>query len=297
MHSEGKAPGTQDGERPEDNNSGNTLPQAAHQGNPRLAETLRRIRCKIFVMSGKGGVGKSSVTVNLAAALASLGLKVGVLDVDLHGPSVPGLLGIKNKKNQVSNGMIAPVSFSGNLKIISIDTLIEDNDQAVIWRGPKKAAAIQQFIAEADWGELDFLVIDSPPGTGDEHLTILRMIPDALCLVVTTPQEVALADVRKALNFLRRLKARVLGIVENMSAFPCPHCGKEIALFKPNGGLELALGQNLPFLGAIPLDPAASEAAERGVPAVLMDNGGPSKAAFFALAENVRNAALRFCTE
>ena len=274
------------------------LPQAKHQENESLAQALGGMRYKIFVMSGKGGVGKSSVTVNLAAALADLGFKTGILDVDIHGPSVPRLLGIaEGQVSRVENDRIVPLKVRENLSVLSLDTLMPERDQAIIWRGPKKAGAIQQLVGEAAWGDLDFLVIDSPPGTGDEHLTILRMIPDALCLVVTTPAQVALADVRKAINFLQVLESNVLGVVENMSAFPCPHCGEKIELYGADGGLELARKYGLPFLGAIPLDPAASEAADKGIPAVLMQGNSPAKAAFFALAESVKSASFSFSSK
>lgn len=277
---------------------GASLPRAHHQENEALAEALRKMRYKIFVMSGKGGVGKSSVTVNLAAALAELGFKTGILDVDIHGPSVPRLLGVaEGSVSHVENDKIVPLKVRENLSVLSLDTLMPERDQAIIWRGPKKAGAIQQLIGEAAWGELDFLIIDSPPGTGDEHLTILQMIPDALCLVVTTPAQVALADVRKAINFLQVLKARILGVVENMSAFPCPHCGETIKLYGADGGLELARKYGLAFLGSIPLDPAASKAAEQGVPAVLMPEPSPGKSAFFALAESVKNVSSGFSSK
>lgn len=279
-----------------DQTPGMQLPLAAHQEDPQLTRALKRIKNKIFVVSGKGGVGKSSVTVNLAAAIASLGCTVGILDVDLHGPSVPGLLGIAEANHAtVRDGKIRPVEAGPNLKVISVDTLLQDRKQAVVWRGPKKSGAIRQFIADVDWGDLDFMFIDSPPGTGDEHLTVLKLIPDARSLVVTTPQEVALADVRKAVNFLKMLNAPILGVVENMSAFACPHCGGRIDLFQPDGGLELAREFALPFLGAIPLDPAAARAADKGVPAVLLPEAGPAKSAFFALAESVKNACGAAC--
>lgn len=272
---------------------GQGLPEAQHQGNENLARALRKMRYKIFIMSGKGGVGKSSVTVNLAGALAELGFKTGILDVDIHGPSVPRLLGIEEGNiSHVENDLIMPLKVRENLYVLSLDTLMPERDQAIIWRGPKKAGAIQQLVGEAGWGELDFLLIDSPPGTGDEHLTILQMIPDALCLVVTTPAQVSLADVRKAINFLQVLKARVLGLVENMSAFPCPHCGGKIELYGADGGLELAKKYGMSFLGSIPLDPAASAAADKGVPAVFLEGASPAKSAFFALAESVKNAAF-----
>lgn len=274
---------------------GQGLPQAHHQENKNLAGVLKKIRCKIFVMSGKGGVGKSSVTVNLGVALAEMGFNTGILDVDIHGPSVPRLLGLQEGiVSSVENDQIVPLKARENLKVLSLDTLMPQRDHAIIWRGPKKAGAIQQLIGEAAWGELDYLIIDSPPGTGDEHLSILQMIPDALCLVVTTPAQVALADVRKAIDFLRVLKADVLGVVENMSAFPCPHCSEKIELYGTEGGLELAHKYQLPFLGSIPLDPAASCAADKGVPAVLMEGASPAKSAFYALAGNVRNTALNF---
>lgn len=271
--------------------AGQGLPQAHHQGNDNLANALRKIRHKIFIMSGKGGVGKSSVTVNLGAALAELGFKTGILDVDIHGPSVPRLLGIpEGQVSPVEGERIVPLKVRENLRVLSLDTLMPERDNAIIWRGPKKAGAIQQLIGEAAWDELDFLLIDSPPGTGDEHLTILQMIPDALCLVVTTPAQVSLADVRKAINFLQVLKAKTLGVVENMSAFSCPHCGGKIELYGADGGLELARKYELPFLGSIPLDPAASAAADKGIPAVLLEVNSPAKSAFFALAESVKNA-------
>lgn len=273
--------------------AGMELPIAPHQKNRALNDALKAMRFKIFVMSGKGGVGKSSVTVNLGAALAEMGFKVGIMDVDVHGPSVPRLLGLPDGAvSGVSGGKIVPMRVSDRLAVISMDVLMPDRDSAIIWRGPKKAGAIQQFVSDVDWGELDFFIIDSPPGTGDEHLTILRLVPDALCLMVTTPQEIALADVRKAMSFLRELKAKVLGVVENMSGLSCPHCGGNIDIFKTGGGLELARKYQVPFLGAIPLDPKAAHAADQGRPAVLMDEAGAAKSAFFALAENVKNACL-----
>jgi protein-L-isoaspartate(D-aspartate) O-methyltransferase len=269
------------------------LPLAAREPNLKLAHTLERIRYKIFVMSGKGGVGKSSVTVNLAAALAELGFKVGILDVDLHGPSVPRMLGLDVKKKvAINDGLFTPVEFSQKLKVLSMDILLDDCNKAVIWRGPKKNAAIQQFLAEANWGDLDFLFIDSPPGTGDEHLAVLHLIPEVLCLLVTTPQEIALADVRKTINFLQLAKARILGVIENMGSFSCPHCGVKINLFPPEGAFGMAREYNLSFLGTIPLDPEVARHADKGIPAVLMPEGNPVKTALFALAESVKNASI-----
>ena len=210
-----------------------TIPMTAAMQRKVMSENLKDVRHKLFVMSGKGGVGKSSVTVNLAAALAAQGFNVGILDVDLHGPSVPHLLGSHGfVRVDNEDGKLVPVSCGERLSLISIESFLEDKDAAIIWRGPKKVGAIQQFVADVKWGALDYLLIDSPPGTGDEHMTILDAIPDAKCVVVTTPQEISLADVRKALDFLKVVKADVLGLVENMSGLFCPHCGEEINLFK-----------------------------------------------------------------
>ena len=256
-----------------------------------IAERLKHIKHKIFVMSGKGGVGKSSVTVNLAAALAEKGYRVGILDVDMHGPSVPNLLGLGSGIEMDETNSMIPAAYSERLHVISMDSFLQDRDQAILWRGPKKSSAIRQFLSDVGWGELDFLVIDSPPGTGDEHMTVLKTIPDAECVVVTTPQEISLADVRKAINFLQHAESTVLGVVENMSGLECPHCHKEIDLFKKGGGEELARHYDIPFLGAIPLDPATVVAADQGKPVVLLDHDGPARRAFLALADAVADAA------
>lgn len=255
-----------------------------------LHDNMARVRHKLFVVSGKGGVGKSSVTVNLAAALAGMGLKTGIVDVDLHGPSVPRLLNITGNVMADESGHMTPVGCGENLLVMSMDSLLQDRDSAIIWRGPVKSGVIRQFLTEVDWGDLDVLLIDSPPGTGDEHLTVMDAIPDAKAVVVTTPQEVSLADVRKAVDFLQRVNATILGLVENMSGLTCPHCGGHIDLFRTGGGEALAKQYGLPFLGAIPLDPAAVVAADRGIPAVRMEEDSAAKTAFLALAETVRKA-------
>lgn len=256
-----------------------------------IADRLGHIRHKLFVMSGKGGVGKSSVTVNTAAALARRGFKVGILDVDLHGPSVPNLLGLTSTVEMDPGGeLMLPATYNENLSVISMDSLLQDKDQAILWRGPKKTAAIRQFISDVKWGDLDFLLIDSPPGTGDEHMTVMQSIPDALCVVVTTPQEISLADVRKAINFLQYTNSNVLGVVENMSGLVCPHCHQEIDLFKKGGGEDLAKRYGLKFLGAVPLDPTTVVAADRGVPVVYLESESPAKAAFLQLADAIADA-------
>ena len=257
-----------------------------------IAERLSHIRHKIFVMSGKGGVGKSSVTVNTAAALARRGFRVGILDVDMHGPSVPNLLALSGGVEiDEETRLMLPAVCNENLSVISMDTLLKDKDQAILWRGPKKTSAIRQFIGDVKWGELDFLLIDSPPGTGDEHMTVMQTIPDALCVVVTTPQEISLVDVRKAINFLQYTNSSVLGVVENMSGLVCPHCGKEIELFKKGGGEALAKRYGLRFLGAVPLDPVTVVAADRGVPVVFLEEESAAKAAFLKLADAIAAAA------
>ncbi len=257
-----------------------------------IEQTLSQIKHKIFVMSGKGGVGKSSVTVNTAAALAKKGYKTGILDVDMHGPSVPNLLGLKTSVEvDEASGRMLPAPYDENLSVISMDSLLQDRDQAILWRGPKKSSAIRQFLADVKWGALDYLLIDSPPGTGDEHMTVLKSIPDAACVVVTTPQEISLADVRKAINFLQYADATIMGIVENMSGLVCPNCGTEIDIFKKGGGRELAKTYGLRFLGCIPLDPAAVVAADMGVPVVMLEKDGPAKKAFLDLAEAIIRAS------
>jgi Mrp family chromosome partitioning ATPase len=257
-----------------------------------ISSTLGKIKYKLFIMSGKGGVGKSSVTVNVAAALARLGYKVGIMDVDIHGPSVPRLLGLAGGGMDTDRGnLLVPKRYDDNLSAVSMESLLRDPDQAVLWRGPMKTSAIRQFVSDVNWGELDFLVIDSPPGTGDEHMTVLKTIPDALCVVVTTPQEISLADVRKAVNFLQYAKANILGVVENMSGLICPHCHEEIDLFKKGGGRLLAEKYGLPFLGEVPLDPATVVAADMGKPVVQLETDSPAKKAMIELAKTIARAA------
>ncbi|WP_291319826.1 Mrp/NBP35 family ATP-binding protein [Desulfonatronospira sp.] len=256
-----------------------------------LSSVLSRIRYKIFIMSGKGGVGKSSVAVNLAAALAGEGNRTGLLDVDIHGPSVPRLLGITGLLEVGTQSLMEPKRYNERLSVMSMESLLKDPDQAILWKGPMKTSAIRQFISNVRWGDLDYLVVDSPPGTGDEPMTVLKTIPDALCIVVTTPQEVSLADVRKAVNFLQYAKANILGLVENMSGLACPHCSRDIALFKAGGGRELATRYGIDFLGSIPLDPASIDAAEKGIPVVLSSKPSPAREAHARLAVKVDRAA------
>jgi len=260
--------------------------------NVQIRQTLGDIKHTLFVMSGKGGVGKSSVTVNVAVGLALKGFKVGILDVDIHGPSVPNLLGLSSGLDMDEAGeRLLPATYLPNLHVISMDSLLRDKNTAILWRGPKKTAAIRQFLSDVRWGDLDFLVIDSPPGTGDEHLTILKVIPEALCVMVTTPQEVSLADVRKAINFLQHAHGKILGIVENMSGLSCPNCRHDIPLFKKGGGKALAEQYSIPFLGAVALDPISVVAADAGKPVVLLKEDSIAKRDFLTLADTVAEAA------
>jgi len=229
-----------------------------------LKDSLSRIRNKIMVMSGKGGVGKTSTSVNLAVALARLGYQVGLMDVDLHGPDVPRVLGLMGMIGLSPNNKLAPMPFNDNLKVVSIESLTTSKDDAIIWRGPIKFSAIRQFIADVDWGKLDFLIIDAPPGTGDEPLTVAQTIPDAKAVIVTTPQEVSLADVRKSISFCRTVKMEIFGLVENMSGYVCPHCGEQVDLFGSGGGEKTALNAGLPFLGRVPFDPKVVACGDNG---------------------------------
>ena len=240
--------------------------QEHQEQDERISEALGHIAHKILVMSGKGGVGKSSVAAYLAVSLAGRGYRVDLMDVDLHGPSIPRLLGLDGTLRPGSvPGTAKPINFLPNLEVISIESLMgQDKDVATIWRGPLKIGVIRQFISDIDWGDLDYLIIDSPPGTGDEPLTVAQTIPDAQALIVTTPQEISLADVRKSINFCRHVNMKMLGLLENMSGLACPHCGKEIDLFKTNGGMLTAKKEGIRFLGRLPIDPAVVEKGDMG---------------------------------
>jgi len=234
-----------------------------------LQERMSRIDRKILVLSGKGGVGKSTVAVNLAAALALTGKTVGLLDVDIHGPSVPKLLGLEGRRIESDESGLKPVALRDNLKVMSIGFMLQGEDKPVIWRGPAKYHMIRQFLQDVNWGELDFLVVDCPPGTGDEPLAAAQLIgPGAEAVVVTTPQDVAVADVRRSISFCRAVSLPVAGVIENMSGLICPDCGKRIDLFKTGGGERLAVEMHVPFLGAVPLDPAIVRSGDDGRPFV-----------------------------
>jgi len=230
---------------------------------------MAQIKHKIVVLSGKGGVGKSTVAVNLAISLSLAGKRTGLLDIDIHGPSVPKILNLEDRKAHATIDTMLPIEVGTNLKVMSIGFLLPSPDEAVIWRGPMKYQMIKQFLKDVEWGELDYLVIDSPPGTGDEPLAIIQLLEKADgAVVVTTPQEVALADVRKSITFCRSLNLPVLGVLENMSGFICPKCGERTDIFKAGGGENMALAMNVPFLGRIPIDPQIVEACDSGQPYV-----------------------------
>ena len=229
-----------------------------------LQSRLCRIRRKIVVLSGKGGVGKSTVAVNLATALMMSGKRVGLLDVDIHGPSIPTLLGLERERIQGSEDGLLPIDIGG-LKVMSLGFLLQDQDAAVIWRGPMKMGVIKQFLKDVAWGDLDDLIIDSPPGTGDEPLSVCQLIGTLDgAVIVTTPQKVAAVDVRKSITFCRQLHVPILGVVENMSGFVCPKCGEVTQILPPGGGKRIAEDMNVPFLGAIPMDPKIAEAGDSG---------------------------------
>ena len=229
-----------------------------------IEDNLSRIKRKILVMSGKGGVGKSTVASYLSLLLSRNEKKVGLLDVDLHGPSIPRLMNINGGLDMPREGAVRPHRLSERLSIVSLEMVLGDKDTAVIWRGPLKISAIRQFISDIDWGDLDYLLVDSPPGTGDEPLTVAQTIPDAEALIVTTPQEISLADVRKSINFCKQVNLKITGVVENMSGFVCPHCGKNVPIFGKGGGKGMAHQIGVPFLGEIPLDPQMVEMGDTG---------------------------------
>jgi ATP-binding protein involved in chromosome partitioning len=231
-----------------------------------IKERLEQIKNKIIVMSGKGGVGKSSIAAHLSVILAKRGKKVGIMDVDLHGPSIFRLLGIKGGVQPSSvSGKVTPIKVMHNLHAISIEALMgDDKDAAMIWRGPIKIGVIRQFISDIEWSDLDYLIIDSPPGTGDEPITVAQTVSDARVIIVTTPQEISLADVRKSINFCRKMNMEIMGLVENMSGLMCPHCGKSIDLFKTKGGQLTAKKEGLRLLASLPIEPEVVKRGDAG---------------------------------
>ncbi len=232
---------------------------------PKIVVNLRRIKRKIMVMSGKGGVGKSTIAANLAAGLALRGYRVGLLDCDIHGPTVPTIFGLESSRPEVNENGIIPVQVFSNLSVMSVGFLLENKDSPVIWRGPAKMGAIKQFLEEVYWGELDFLIIDLPPGTGDEPLSVAQLIPNCDgSVIVTTPQDVALVSVRKSINFSAKLSVPVIGIVDNMNGLVCPHCGEMIDVFGTGGVEKASKDFNVPVLAELPIEPKVAEMEDKG---------------------------------
>jgi ATP-binding protein involved in chromosome partitioning len=257
----------------------------------RLKQKMSKIKHKIAIISGKGGVGKSTVTVNLAMAFAMQGHanRVGILDADIHGPSIPKMLGLRGQRLQaLAAGIIFPVTGPLGIKVVSMDFLLPSDDSPVIWRGPLKMRAIQQFLSDITWGELDFLFVDLPPGTGDEPLSIMQLIPDMDgVVIVTIPSEVSQIVVKKAVTFARQLGVPVIGIVENMSGFVCPKCGAEVNIFKTGGGRKIAEDLDIPFLGSIPIDPEICVDSDDGKPFIVGHPESPASKAFMDIVKKI----------
>ncbi len=253
-----------------------------------INKNLEHIRHKILVLSGKGGVGKSTIAANLAVSLSLANKRVGLLDIDIHGPSIPKILNLEGRVIQVLGETMLPVQIGPDLKVMSIGFLLRDSDDAVIWRGPMKNQVIRQFLKDVKWGSLDFLIVDSPPGTGDEPLSIAQLLGDADgAIIVTTPQQIALSDVRKGISFCRSLNIPVLGVVENMSGFVCPSCGEQTDIFKLGGGQDMARQLGIHFLGRIPIDPEIVQACDSGQPYVGENSENETAQAFSQVTERI----------
>jgi len=267
-----------------------SCPSAPTRGTPAGLPPKAKIDVNhvILVLSGKGGVGKSTVAVNLAYALANHGKNTGLLDLDIHGPSIPKMLGIEDQRPAVLGKNIEPVHVTGNLAVMSMAFLLPDTSTPVVWRGPMKMAVIQQFLAEVNWGTLDYLVVDLPPGTGDEALTIAQLAPNVKgAVIVTTPQDVAVLDAVKAAKFVEKLELPVFGIIENMSGMVCPYCGEAVDLFGTGGGKKAAEDLHVPYLGSIPIDPEMVKAGDEGRPFILRHSGSASWKAVDAVMEKL----------
>ena len=251
---------------------------------------MNKVKHKIAVISGKGGVGKTVVTVNLAMAFAKNGRpgRVGILDADIHGPCVPKMLGVKGQTLQSGPPGIFPATAPLGIKVVSMDFLLPNQESPVIWRGPLKMTAIRQFLSDIIWGELDFLFIDLPPGTGDEPLSVMQLLPEMDgVVIVTIPSEVSQDVVKKAVTFARMLNVPVIGIIENMSGFVCPNCGAQINIFKVGGGEKISNDLVVPFLGRIPIDPKICEDSDKGMPFVIEHTNSPAATAFMSIVEKI----------
>ena len=258
----------------------------------KVRERMNKIRHKIAVISGKGGVGKSTVTVNLAMAFAVHGHvnHVGILDADIHGPSVPKMLGIAGQRLQVGPLGAFPASGPLGIKVVSMDFLLPDENSPVIWRGPLKMTAIRQFLSDIAWGDLDVLLIDLPPGTGDEPLSVAQLLPEMDgVVIVTIPSEVSQIVVKKSAFFARQVGMPIIGIVENMSGFVCPKCGSKADIFQSGGGRKIAEELRIPFLGSIPIDQSVCQDADRGTPFILEHVDSPASKSFMEIVEKIED--------
>jgi ATPases involved in chromosome partitioning len=254
----------------------------------RLRDSLAKIKHVVIVMSGKGGVGKSTVSSNIAQALSVMGYQTGLMDLDITGPNIPKMFHVEDDKLTVENERLIPVLVPPSLKLMSMAFLLPEKDSAVMWRGPVKMGAIRQFIEDVNWGDLDYLIVDMPPGTGDEALSIVQLIPKADGIViVTTPQDVALLDSRKSITFAAQTKIPILGLVENMSGFVCPHCGETTEIFGSGGGETTAKSMNVQFMGRIPIEPQIVASGDAGIPIVIRAPDSLSAKAFNEITEKL----------
>jgi ATPases involved in chromosome partitioning len=254
----------------------------------RLRDSLAKIKHVVIVMSGKGGVGKSTVSSNIAQALSVKGYQTGLMDLDITGPNVPKMFHVEDDKLTVEDERLIPILVPPSLKLMSMAFLLPEKDSAVMWRGPVKMGAIRQFIEDVNWGDLDYLIIDMPPGTGDEALSIVQLIPKADgVVIVTTPQDVALLDSRKSITFAAQTKIPILGLVENMSGFVCPHCGETTEIFGSGGGEKTAKSMNVQFMGRIPIEPQIVASGDAGIPIVIRAPDSLSAKAFNEITEKL----------
>jgi ATP-binding protein involved in chromosome partitioning len=274
----------------ENSNPAETFRNRMREQQELLKLRLKRVKHKVAVISGKGGVGKSTVTVNLAAAFALNGEHVGILDADIHGPSVPRLLGLTGQRVKVGPPGAFPVTGPLGMKVVSIDFFLPEEQTPTIWRGPLKMTAIRQFLSDVVWGELDVLFIDLPPGTGDEPLSIAQLLPDIDgVVIVTMPSELSRAVVKKAITFARMVGMPIIGIVENMSGYVCPSCGEKIDIFQSGGGKKMAEETGVPFLGSIPIDPKVGVDSDKGSPFVVEHADSAAAKAFVEIVKKVES--------
>jgi len=254
----------------------------------RLRDSLAKIKHVVIVMSGKGGVGKSTVSSNIAQSLSVMGYQTGLMDLDITGPNIPKMFHVEDDKLTVEDERLIPILVPPSLKLMSMAFLLPEKDSAVMWRGPVKMGAIRQFIEDVNWGDLDYLIIDMPPGTGDEALSIVQLIPKADgVVIVTTPQDVALLDSRKSITFAAQTKIPILGLVENMSGFVCPHCGETTEIFGSGGGETTAKSMNVQFMGRIPIEPQIVASGDAGIPIVIRVPDSLSAKAFKEITEKL----------